>query len=482
MFERFPIPKTIKHIHMIAICGTGMGSLAGLLKSKGYHVTGSDENIYPPMSTQLQESNIPIFKGFKAEHLTPRPDCVIIGNAISKNNPEAVATLQEKIPYLSMPEALSQFFIEDRKSIVITGTHGKTTTSALISHILLYLKQDPSYLVGGVFQDGRSSFKASNGDKIVLEGDEYDTAFFDKEPKFLHYKPFYTLISSIEFDHADIYQNIDHIVSSFQKLINKINPKGFLLYCNDYKSTQNLKLRNDLKTETYGVNSKADWSLDNFYYEEQKSHFDIYYQKKKILHLESPLLGKHNALNTLAAYVLLQKNGITADEFQKALLAFSGVKRRQEVRAEINSCIVMDDFAHHPTAISETIEAVKKAYTNHKLIAIFEPRSNTSKTDRFQTEFVESFKEADEIIIADVFRPDKIKEANCLDTKKLAHDIKQTYGKEAYALSGRESILKKLTENELQNKLFLIMSNGAFDGLHEALIEKLRNFFKTDYR
>lgn len=461
------------HIHLIAICGTGMGSLAGLLKNKGFHITGSDANIYPPMSTQLAEADIPVYSGFKAENLNSKPDLVIIGNAVSKDNPEVLEVLRLGIPYLSFPQALSKYFITGHQSIVIAGTHGKTTTTSLMAHALEELGQDPGYLIGGVLQGGKKNIHDGHGPYFAVEGDEYDTAFFDKGPKFLHYQPYHVIITSLEFDHADIYRDLAHITESFEKLIQNINPLGKLLVCAQYPNLAALAKKATVPTETYGFDS-GDWQASNIAYSPQKTTFDISYKGQKECTLESPLAGQHNVLNNLAVYALLRRLDFNSKDIKQALESFLGIKRRQEIRASNKGFIVIDDFAHHPTAIKETIAAIKDRYPEHTLWAIFEPRSNTSKRAVFQNEFANCFARADRVIIASVFMPEKVKDGKILDVPLLVESL-NGQGIKAHHLPHAKAIEDYLKTQGKSPCVFLIMSNGAFDGL----TQNMQNWVET---
>lgn len=441
------------HVHLIAVCGTGMGSLAGLLKGKGFAVSGSDQNTYPPMSTELEALGIKLYTGFKPENLASKPDLVIVGNAVSKNNPEVEEMLRLNIPYLSMPQALGKYFLEGKQPIVIAGTHGKTTTSALLAHLLTELGADPSYLYGGISQGGEKNYRDAKGEHFVIEGDEYDTAFFDKGPKFLHYQPTYAIITSLEFDHADIYKDLDHLSSSFENFIKLLPKNGLLLACNLYPRLLELLKFSKAPVQTYGI-AGADWNLSD------------------LKNIKSPLAGRHNALNLLACFALLRHLRFSPEKIQKALSTFKGVKRRQEVRGTAGGIIVIDDFAHHPTAIRETISAIKEKYTGVPLWAVFEPRSNTSIRAIFQKEFSEAFKEADRVILADAFNTAKVKDGKILDVGKLVQDISAA-GTPAQHISGVEAIVSELAKNLPDPSVVLIMSNGGFGGIHEKLLTKL---------
>lgn len=466
------IPKKVNHIHMIAICGTGMGSLAGLLVEQGFKVTGTDAHTYPPMSTQLQSLGIELFEGFSPKNLLPKPDLVIIGNAVSKDNPEVVAVLENNIPYLSMPQALSEYFLSDKKPIVIAGTHGKTTTTALLTHLLLHLKADPSYLIGGILPKGQNNYHASEGEYFVIEGDEYDSAFFDKESKFFHYQPYHAILTSIEFDHADIFKDLDHITQAFRKFVGLINSQGSLLACAHYKPIMDIISQCPAKVETYGFKTDATWNITNIQYDQQTT-LSISHNGNPEEQLSSPLLGEHNALNTLACYALLRNLGYTHSNIQDALLQFPGVKRRQEIRAEVNGVLVMDDFAHHPTAVKETLQAVKNRYPKHQLWAVFEPRSNSSKRNIFQQNYAQAFDAADHSIIADVFMPEKVKDGQVLNIDLLAKEI-TARGHLARHISGTDKIISTLVKEVTSPAVILVMSNGGFDGLHDKLIAALK--------
>ncbi|MBI2340517.1 MAG: UDP-N-acetylmuramate--L-alanine ligase [Deltaproteobacteria bacterium] len=466
-------PDRIRHIHLIAVCGTGMGSLAGLLQSKGFVVTGSDQNIYPPMSLELEKLGIRLMSGYSPENLKKKADLVVVGNVVSKTNPEVLEMIRKNIPYCSMPDALAHFFMQNNRSIVVAGTHGKTTTSAVIAHLLLKMGNDPSFLVGGVLQDSQKNYRIGRGPYFVIEGDEYDTAFFDKGPKFLHYKPCYTIVTSLEFDHADIYRDLDHLTESFVRLLETNDPKGFVLACTHYPRLMEILTKSASPVETYGFSDGSTWNAGKFSFEGGKTSFDILYRSRREVRMESPLAGRHNILNVLAAYALLQKLGFKADPIQEALRTFKGIKRRQEVLGVVNDIVVMDDFAHHPTAIRETVDAVKRKYSGYKIWSVFEPRSNTSKRDIFRKEFARSFGGSDFVILADVFMPEKGTNGKILDVDRLASDIEKS-GILARHISGVETIVDTLKKEVTPPAVILIMSNGGFGGIHKKVLESLK--------
>ncbi len=457
----------------MAICGTGMASLAGLLKQKGFHVMGSDNNVYPPMSTELERQGIPIFSPYNADNLkNAKPDLVIVGNAISKTNVEAAYLLESSIPYISMPQALNQFFLRDSDVIVISGTHGKTTTTSLMAHLLTQMGLKPSFLIGGVSRDFGSNFSIGSGKYFVIEGDEYDTAFFDKGPKFLHYNPKHVIMTSLEFDHADIYRDLAHITESFVKLAGIIPASGSLHANDGYTPLKEVVKHALCRVRSYGSHN-GDFRVVNFLPSASGSTFDLALNGKKILSLTSPLTGIYNAENVAACFSVLEHLKLDLTQAAKALTEFKGVKRRQEVLYDKNDVVLIDDFAHHPTAVSETILGIKNKYPHHHLVAVFEPRSNTSRRAVFQDAFAKSFSKADEVILANVNNPEKIIGDKILDVEKLVADITKT-GREAHRAPDNAAIVKIITENKKRPLCVLVMSNGDFGGLNDHLITSFK--------
>src|SRR3990167_7169900 len=367
------------HVYLIAICGVGMASLAGLLQSQGYRVRGSDQNSYPPMSTYLGRFGIEVLAGYSVKHLVRRPDLVVIGNAVSRNNPEVQSVLDLGIPYLSFPQALGRFLIGSKRSIVVVGTHGKTTTTALLAWVLAKVGWDPSFFVGGIPLNFDTGFRYGEGGWVVLEGDEYDSAFFDKGPKFLHYRPEKVILTSVEFDHADIYRDLEHLKAAFRSLVELIPSSGSLLVCNEYAAALEVAAAARCPAIFYGEGARRDWEARNVCVREGRSLFEPRYKGISEGTVEIPLMGRHNVNNAMAVYAMARELGIDRAALRGALASFSGVKRRQEVKGEVNGITVIDDFAHHPTAVKETVEAVRAAYPGRKLWAIFEPRSNTEE-------------------------------------------------------------------------------------------------------
>ena len=463
-------PDTINKIYLIGICGTGMASLAGLLQEQGFTVCGSDANVYPPMSDELKKQGIPIFSPFDANNLkNAKPDLVIVGNAITRLNPESKFLLESGLPHVSMPQALKHFFLKDKEVIVISGTHGKTTTTALMAYLLDRLGLDPSYLIGGVCHDFGKSFHVGKGKYFVIEGDEYDTAFFDKGPKFLHYNPKHVVMTSIEFDHADIYRDLPHVTQSFLKLATIIPSHGSLHFCDAYPALNEVASTYSGPKRCYGF-STPEWHLDHFESSPMGCHFDLSSHGKKIVSLKAPLSGRHNALNIATCFSILENLGLDLQKAAGFLSSFKGIKRRQEVLYEDPDFIVMDDFAHHPTAVTETILAVKSKYPKHRVVAVFEPRSNTSIRDIFQKEYTESFAHADETLLAPVFNPKKITDGRILNVEEIISTLNARQHT-AHHFANATAIIEHLVHHAKKPLVVLIMSNGGFDNIHSRLIK-----------
>ena len=470
------IPNHVKSIHMIAACGTGMGALACMLQDLGFKVTGSDQQVYPPMSDFLAEKGVDLFSGFSPSHLDPAPDLVIIGNAVTRNNVEARHVMENQIPYCSMPQALNHFVARDKKIILVTGTHGKTTTSAIIAHLLHEVGLDPTFMIGGILKNFNSNYRLGNGDYIVIEGDEYDTAFFDKGPKFLHYPPHITIMNGIEFDHADIFKDLDHIKGTFKTLLGIIPPQGSVL-ANGADSNLADVLKDATCPIEYFGEGAYHWAFTHTKVEgvnvgDRQTHIHINTLDGETLDLYSPLMGRHNAMNTIASVAALIKLGIPGAMVVPHMETFEGIKRRQEIRGIKQGITVMDDFAHHPTAVKETIAAVKPFYDHGRVIAVFEPRTNSSMRDIFQTDYATAFDDADMICIRKPSRLEKVPENQRLSTQRLVSDIRNR-GNDAFYFKDTESILLFLKERAQQGDLVLIMSNGGFDNIHQRFLELL---------
>ena len=462
--------KDIKNIYLIAICGTGMAALAGLLKKAGHNVTGSDANIYPPMSTLLSNAGIKIFPGYKKENISKDIDLVIVGNAVSKKNEEVQAVLDAGISYTSFPAALSQFFLEGRKSLVVTGTHGKTTTTSLLSWVLESAQRKPGFMVGGWLKNFDTNHQVPVGDYFVTEGDEYDSAFFDKGPKFLHYRPDASILTGIEFDHADIFSDLDQIKQVFRDYVKLI--KGIILVKSDDENIRNVLPSASCKVETYGFDEKADWRIEDYRFEKGCGHFSLSFKNKKQADFQLAMIGRHNVENAAAVAALCLNLGLTADEINVGFQTFKGIKRRQEIVGEKSGVTVIDDFAHHPTAIDLTVNAVKEAYPGQRVWAVFEPRSATSRRKVFEDSFPKSFLKADRVIFAGLFAPEKIKDEERLDVQAVIASINNMGGVAEY-IPQVDDIVEFITKNAKSEDVILVMSSGGFDGIHRKILERL---------
>lgn len=465
-------PDKINHIHIMGICGTGMGSLAGMLKDSGYAVTGSDENVYPPMSDFLASCNIQVQNGYRAENLAPRPDLVVVGNTIKKTNPEALALAELGIPYVSFPQALGQYFLSCKTSLVVTGTHGKTTTSSMLATLLHKAGLTPGFMVGGLVQAFGRNYNLGNSPYFVVEGDEYDTAFFDKGPKFLHYQPRIAIVTSIEFDHADIYADLEAIKLSFSKLMGIMPGDGCVVACFDSPVVKEITAAAQCTVLGYGMNGDADWLIRDLEITPEGTFFDVVHRGRLYSRCKSPMPGRHNALNALAVIAVLDRLGLDKDAITRGLSSFEGVRRRQEVRGVVNNITVIDDFAHHPTAVRETLDALKQAYTGHRLVAVFEPRTNSSRRQVFQKDYVSAFDKADVAVIREPVPLPDFPADQLFSSKQLAADLAGR-GIEAYSFADTDGILAHLQTMLCPGDVVAILSNGGFDNIHTRLLDKL---------
>ncbi len=462
----------VKHVHLIAICGMGMGSLAGMLKESGYQVTGSDTGTYPPMSNQLASLGIEVRLGYKPENLRDNPDLVIIGNAVSRDNPEVEAMLERGIKYLSFPQALSQFYLVGKSPLVVAGTHGKTTTASLSAWILESAGREPGFLIGGALKNFQSSYRLGSGRCFVVEGDEYDSAFFDKEPKFLHYKPQIAIITSIEFDHADIYPSLEEIKLSFKKFVGLLPEDGLLLACIDDPGVREIAGDARCPVQWYGFDPEALWRAEELNFDGEGTNFSLYRGNEYLGRIQSPLSGKHNLLNLLGVIGACRSLGLSLSEIQEGLKGFQGIKRRQEVKGMVNGVTVIDDFAHHPTAVRCTIDAMKKRYPGRRLWAVFEPRTASSRRKVFQSQYPDAFLQADRIIIADVYKAERIEEKERFSPELMVEEM-VSEGKEAKHLGKADDIIIYLKDNLRNGDIVLLMSNGDFGGIAEKLLKVL---------
>src|SRR6266568_3525350 len=411
---------TPKHIHLIGICGTAMASLAGMLKQREFHVTGSDAAAYPPMSDFLASQGIPLAQPFAAGNLEPRPDIVVVGNAISRGNVELEHVLERRIPFCSLPQILHDEFLRGREVLVVAGTHGKTTTTSMLSWIFDQAGMQPSFLIGGIAENFGSSFQLGSGKHFIIEADEYDTAFFDKGPKFLHYFPDAAILTSVEFDHADIYKDLDAVETAFKRLVNLIPKRGKIVAFDRGESVGRCISRALCPVERYGTGSESDWLIADLKLKSDQTSWSVIRNGQKFADMSFALAGEYNVWNATAAVAIAAHYGIQADVIAAALKSFKSVKRRLEVKAEINGITIIDDFAHHPTAIAGTLRALRARYPDARLWAILEPRSNTLRRRVLQTDLAHSLAQADEVIVAGVFRSESIPEGERLDVAVVA--------------------------------------------------------------
>jgi len=454
-----------------------MASLAGMLEARGHRVTGSDENVYPPMSTMLESLGIQIMRGYAAANLAPAPDCVVVGNAIPRGNPEVEETLKRRVVYRSLPEVLKEEFIRGRRSFVIAGTHGKTTTTSLAAWVIDQAGLNPSFLVGGVVQNFGVSFRVTDSDYFIIEGDEYDTAYFDKGPKFMHYLPEIAAVNNIEFDHADIYKDLDAVKLAFRRLMNLAPGNGKLIVgwdsppAREVVSSFGAKLFTQL--ETFGTCDDAKWQAREIEFSEGLTSFSVYRDGSEWAKFSTPLIGEFNVRNCLAVIVAADAWGVARETIAAALESFKSVRRRCEVRGEVNGITVIDDFAHHPTAVRETLAALRVKYKNRRVVAVFEPRTRTSSHATFQQRYVDAFVPADYVIVSRVYDAQRAAEmGGVLDIEKLIEDI-AAQKKPAHAITDVDEIVDFLKRELRSGDVVAIMSNGGFGGIHEKLLAVL---------
>jgi UDP-N-acetylmuramate: L-alanyl-gamma-D-glutamyl-meso-diaminopimelate ligase len=457
----------IKSVHFIGICGTAMASAAAALKEKGFQVTGSDQNVYPPMSTFLAERKIEVMNGYAERNLAHKPDLVVIGNAISRGNPEAEFVLDHKLRYGSLPDLLREFFIRGKRSIVVAGTHGKTTTTSLLTWVFDHNGLNPSYLIGGIPNNLSQGARFTNSEWFILEGDEYDTAFFDKRSKFIHYLPEIAITNNLEFDHADIFENLDAIKKTFSHFIRLVPRNGLLLGNGDDPNLAPLLDVTHCPVQRFGLGESNKVRAFNLRYGPTATEFEIPSFK---FHLN--LVGELNVRNALAVIACAKHCGLKNHQIQSAFDTFKGIKRRMEIRGIAGGVTVVDDFGHHPTAIRETLRALRIKYPREKIWAIFEPRSNTTRRNVFQNELPAAFADADAVVVSEVARLEQIATNERLDPEKLMLDLK-TAGKNAAYLPDVDSIVSHVVRNALGGDIVCVFSNGGFGGIHGKLLERL---------
>jgi UDP-N-acetylmuramate: L-alanyl-gamma-D-glutamyl-meso-diaminopimelate ligase len=465
--------ETPKHIHMIAISGVGMAALAGLLKAAGHHVVGSDKAIFPPMSTLLEQAGILCKNGFDPGHIDPKTDLVIIGNAVSRDNPEVLAATQRGIPYYSLPQALSLFFLTERMPLVVVGTHGKTTTTSQLAFLLASAGWDPSVMVGGIMKNFNTNSRLGKGAHFVIEGDEYNSAFFDQGAKFLHYRPHHAILTSVELDHCDIYPDFSSIQNAFRQFVRLIPKYGFLVAHHD-PSVMEVAKEAACPWVTYGLHPECDWQATEIQFGEEGTRFDLVYKHQTIGVVKSPLIGQHNVKNTLANIALTYHLGVGLPAILEGVRCFAGVARRQEIVKVVRDIIIMDDFAHHPTAITETMQALRLRYPKRRLWAVFEPRSASSRRNIFQKEFALAFQNADCTVLADLFAPEKVPMEQRLRPEEVIADVNAS-GKRGFFIPTSDEIIAFLSKELTPGDLVCIMSSGGFGGIYTKLADALQN-------
>ena len=468
------VPETVHHIHVMGVCGTGMAAMAGMLKDSGYRMTGSDRNVYPPMSDFLDRAGIEVMEGYRPQNLEPRPDLVIVGNVIQAGFPEAERLAELHIPYLSMPQALGFFFLHNHRSLVVAGTHGKTTTSSMLATALYRAGRSPGFLIGGIVEAFGRNYRLGKGEEFVVEGDEYDTAFFNKVSKFLHYRPHCAILTSIEFDHADIFEDIEQIKDSFAEFVQLIPRDGALIACMDDPLVAEIAGGCTAPVISYGTGSDCSWQLRDLVVAGLNSSFTAFKDGVRFGGFSLPMPGMHNGLNALAVIALMDHLGIEQSAISTGLASFEGVKRRQQIRGEVNGITVLDDFAHHPTAVRETIKALRLAWPERRLVIVFEPRTNSSRRAVFQEQYETAFTGADLVVVREIVPLDTVPVGEQFSSKKLVAAL-AAQGIFAEYFRDTDAILDFLADQARSGDSIAILSNGGFDNIHERLLARLQH-------
>ena len=471
--------RTPRHIHLTGICGTAMASLAGLLQLQGHRITGSDKAAYPPMSDLLSSLGIPVLEPYAEANLDPAPDLVVIGNALSRGNPEIEHILDKRIPFTSMAGFLRDEFLTGRETLVVAGTHGKTTTTSMLAWIYQTAAREnpslePSFLIGGVAENFGSSFQLRPTRTFIVEGDEYDTAFFDKGPKFLHYFPDALILTHVEFDHADIYADLEAVKTAFKRLVNLVPRRGIIVAYDGSANVSECVARAFCPVQRYGFTAEADWQIRNLRHQDGLTRWEVWHHGELWSELAMRLAGEHNALNATAAAALAAGQSIGPAAIQQAIASFKSVKRRLEVRAQIDGITIIDDFAHHPTAIRETLRALRSVYPNGRLWAVLEPRSNTLRRKVLEAELIESLRLADRVILAGVYQQQRIPDAERLHPEDVVKTLNAT-GTPAALQPDADAIVDALIPQLESGDVVAILSNGGFDGIYEKLPTRLRS-------
>jgi UDP-N-acetylmuramate: L-alanyl-gamma-D-glutamyl-meso-diaminopimelate ligase len=467
--------KTTEHIHLLGIAGAAMAPVAGMLKERGFHVTGSDVGVYPPASTLLDALGIRWNEGFHEDNLKPWPDLAVIGNVIARGNPELEFILDEKIPYCSMPQLLEDYFIAGHTSIVVAGTHGKTTTTAMLAWIFHVAARRPNFLVGGVVPNFNDrSYGLGGGEEFIIEGDEYETAFFDRGPKFLHYHPDELILTSLEYDHADIYPDLASIALQFRRLVNLVPRRGRILIWGESSELRETVTKAFCPVETFGFTPDCDWCAGDILWHDNATEFRVVYRGNEVSRIRMPLAGRHNVLDALAAVALAYGRGVECEAIEGALATFQSVRRRMEIKGEAGGVLVVEDFAHHPTAIRMTLEATHTRWPGRKIWAAIEPRSNTMRRKIFQDVLPDALAIADAVVIGPVSRARLLEEVDRLSPSGIADSLRKR-GCPAKAFDSSVEIAEYLAENAKPGDLVMVMSNGSFDGLCMKLLDKLKS-------
>lgn len=456
-----------QHFHFLGICGTAMGAVAAAMARQGFTVTGSDANVYPPMSTFLQNEGIKLFEGYSATNIPKTTDVIVVGNAISRGNLEVEAVLDRRLRYLSLPETMKEYFLRGKRNYVVTGTHGKTTTTSILTWIMEYAKLNPSFMIGGIARNLERGGRFTESEFCVLEGDEYDTAFFDKRSKFLHYLPELVIINNIEFDHADIYNNVEEIKLSFRRLLKIVPRNGLILANADDDNCMDVIEKAPSTVQTLGFGSNAELRIKDVQYTQDGCTWKLDGYLYSL-----PMVGEFNVRNASMAITAARFAGVSPEVIAEALLQFTGIARRQEIRGEVNGITVVDDFAHHPSAIKQAVVALRQRHPESRIWALFEPRSNTTRRNIFQNELALALAAADFAVVATVDNPAKVAPAERLNIPKLGKDL-EALGRKAFLGESADAIVNIVKKHAQSGDIILVMSNGGFDNIHNKLLAAL---------
>ena len=469
------VGQKLERVHVLGISGSAMAPVAGMLKERGFHVTGSDVNVYPPASTSLDALGIRWNEGFREENLQPAPDLAVVGNIVARGNPEIEYILDEKIPYCSMPQLLEEYFIPGHTSIVVAGTHGKTTTTAMLAWIFQVAGRRPDFLVGGVLRNFKEkSYGLGGGEEFIIEGDEYETAFFDRGPKFLHYHPDELILTSLEYDHADIFPDLAAIALQFRRLVNLVPRRGRLLIWGESPELRETAAKAFCPLETFGLTPECDWYAGDILWQDSATEFRVVFRGSEVTRIRVPAAGRHNVLNALAAVALAYGRGVQCEAIEQALATFEGVRKRMEIKGEARGVLVVEDFAHHPTAIRVTLEAARTRWPGRKIWAAMEPRSNTMRRKIFQSVLPEALMIADAVLIGPVNRAQLLGEQERLSPEQIADSLLER-GRPAKAFESADEIAEYLADNAKTGDVVMVLSNGSFDGLSGKLLEKFKS-------